>query len=583
MLKRFLLTVLILISFSTMAGAYAGDTHYYIRFATALLVGFDWDDAHLIASADYMIDRNKSTHAEKNPAKKHNKVNWHAFERTEERFFELWARVLGESDPELQLIELGQFLHFAADWEPHGVFGDRLGHGMATIMGRDPDSLGTDIMNNRRMIRQTMDFMMEFRASTGRPVGGGGDPDRALAELFLELSSEPIMDDLYMINSPRWKTWGVRGKKGRVILARNHLLVEELISKWGKERPDLKVPADFTPGDPEKGLPPPIGMSYRKNGDIVAVYGVEVELLPEFDGGDFNAALEERYEERVEPEVVDELQQELHGGGDPDLFNIVGTQVLDAGLKKSGWLVTVQVANFGVGHSAEGRLELHVVNIHTEETVGHLVYQLPRLKGGQKIRKKILVPSEGKPERDVVIGVTLDGPDLLADDNDDWFMPWDDELEDQPAPKKKKVQSRGQDSIALLGNPKMWVEGAEGVVVVLSALVSGGDSSHRLGAVELRLVGRDESHTFTIDEDRGVVWFTTLDLEQKTMPAKTFLWVPINSDLCTALKSASLVPEHFEVTVSGDKVEPVTKRYPLDPHFIAELREACGVDTAVEK
>ena len=129
MLKRFLLMVLILFSFSAVAGAYAGDTHYYLRFGTALMAGFDWDEAHLIASADYMIDRNRSTHAEKNPIQKHNKANWHAFQRSEERFLGLWERVLNEHDPEMQMIKLGQFLHFAADWEPLGVFGVRLGLG----------------------------------------------------------------------------------------------------------------------------------------------------------------------------------------------------------------------------------------------------------------------------------------------------------------------------------------------------------------------------------------------------------------------------------------------------------------------
>ncbi len=577
MLKRLLLTVLILFSFSAIAGAYAGDTHYYLRFSTALLAGFDWDEAHLIASADYMIDRNRSTHAEKNPLQKHNKANWHAFQRSEERFLELWERVLSEEDPELQLIKLGQFMHFAADWEPHGVFGVRLGHGVATVMGRDPDSLGTDIQNNRRMIRQTLDFMLQFRVSTGRPVRGGGDPDHALAELFLGIASEPLMDDLFMENTPKWKTWGVRGKKGKKILAHNHDLIEDLIAKWGREHPELKVPANFTPGDPEEGLPPPIGIRYRKDGDITAVYGVEIELYPEFDGGEFNAALEERYEERVEPAVVDELQKELQGGSDPDLFNIVGTQVLDTDLKKKGWHVTVQIANFGVGYSKEGQLEVHVVNVHTEELVGHVVSQVPELKGGEKHRMEIRVPSEGKPSRDVVIGVSLEGPDLLADDNDDWYAPWEDELDDLRTLKKKTVKGEGPDSIVLSENPKMWVENGEGLVFVLSALVSSGDSSHRLGQVELNLMGKGDSVSLNVSEYEGVVWATTLDLERRTMPAKTFIWTPIDEALRTAVTSASLVPEHLEVTISGRDLQTMTKKFQLDPQFISELNQVLAV------
>ena len=49
------------------------------HFATALEACFDWDEAHLIASADYLVDKNRTTTAEKHPFKKHNKINWHAF------------------------------------------------------------------------------------------------------------------------------------------------------------------------------------------------------------------------------------------------------------------------------------------------------------------------------------------------------------------------------------------------------------------------------------------------------------------------------------------------------------------------
>jgi len=565
------LVLLFLFGFSAVAGAYAGDTHYYLRFATALLAGFDWEEAHLIASADYMIDRNRSTHAEKNPAQRHNKANWHAFQRSESRYFELWERVLGESDPERQLIVLGQFLHFAADWEPHGVFGVRLGHGISTIIGHDPDSLGNDAMNNQRMVLQTMDFMMRFRKHSGRPVAGG-DPDRALARLFLELENEPLMDELYMINSPRWKTWGVRGKKGKRILSRNHLLIERLIRAWGETHPELKVPDDFTPGDPEKGLPPPIAMSYRKDGEITAVYGVEVELYPEFDGGDFNAALEERFEERVEPEVAEELQRELQGGRDPDLFNIVGTQVLDAHLKNRGWQVIVQVSNFGVGWSEEGTLDVEVVDVVAEETVGHVEYALPRLKGGQKKKLKILVPSEGRPGRNVVIGVNLDGPDLLADDNDDWFAPWGDELEDL-RPVYQPI-SRGADTIVIPQEPKMWVE-KDGCIVVLHALMSNGDTSHRLGDATIRLACADGTHVLDVDERLPLVWAATLDLERKTMPAKTLVRFPLDAAIRSAVGSGAFEPAQLQVTLTGEGAPDVTKSFPLEPAFVAELKEAC--------
>ena len=150
-------------------------------------------------------------------------------------------------------------------------------------------------------------------------------------------------------------------------------------------------------------------------------------------------------------------------------------------------------------------------------------------------------------------------------------MPWEDELEDLQTRNKRTGKGKVADSIVLLGNPKMWVENAGGLVFVLSALVSSGDSSHRLGQVELTLTGKGDSISLNVSEYEGVVWATTVDLERRTMPAKTFIWAPIDDALRTAVTSASLVPEYLEVTVSGQNVETMTKRYPLDPQFISEL------------
>ena len=212
--------------------AYGGDTHYYLRFGTALNTCFDWDEAHLIASADYMLDKNRTTTAEKHPFKKHNKINWHAFGGDEERFNALWERALAEEDPELQLVKLGQFLHFISDWESHYGYGTRMGHGVSTVLGNDPDSLGYNKMNNLRMILQTMTFMTEVCIARGRAsLGVDKDPEHALAALLIELESERIIDKLFFTNSPKWKTWGKRGKKGKEILRRNHLLIEQAIEK----------------------------------------------------------------------------------------------------------------------------------------------------------------------------------------------------------------------------------------------------------------------------------------------------------------------------------------------------------------
>ena len=283
--------------------SYGGDTHYYLRFLSALETCFTWDEAHLLASADYLVDKNRTTTAEKQPFKTHNKINWHAFSRSRERFNELWERVLAEKDRELQLVKLGQFTHFATDWESHYGYGVRMGHGVPTLFARDPDSLGNDEDNNLRMIDQTIYHMLEVCQLWGREVNGETDPDRAIVRIAMELEGEPIMQTLFKTNTPRWKKWGKRWKMGKEILARNHLMAEELIQRRGAIYPDRDIPEDFTPGDPEKGIPPTIGIRYDKNGELKAILGVQLELLPEYDGSELS--LSELFaESRIVPDLI---------------------------------------------------------------------------------------------------------------------------------------------------------------------------------------------------------------------------------------------------------------------------------------
>ena len=65
----------LLLAVPTIAHGYAGDTHYYLSYATSLAACFDWDEAHLIASANYLVDKNRTTTAEKHPLETHDKIN----------------------------------------------------------------------------------------------------------------------------------------------------------------------------------------------------------------------------------------------------------------------------------------------------------------------------------------------------------------------------------------------------------------------------------------------------------------------------------------------------------------------------
>jgi hypothetical protein len=69
MTMRIIFGCLLVVFLATSALGYGGDTHYYLRFAEALETCFSWDEAHLIASAEYLVDKNRTTTAEKHALK----------------------------------------------------------------------------------------------------------------------------------------------------------------------------------------------------------------------------------------------------------------------------------------------------------------------------------------------------------------------------------------------------------------------------------------------------------------------------------------------------------------------------------
>ncbi len=207
------------------ARAYEIDTHYYLRFALALSTCFDWHETHLIASGDWGMDENASTHAEMNPVETRNKIDFHAFGHSDQRFRELWVRSKVEPDLELRMIKLGQFMHFLEDWEAHAGYGIRMGHARDTFAGFDPDSLGSSEGRNHRMVQSALDHLIATCEDLGRLEG---DPDHELVRLMLWLFRIGLLDALYEQSNPGWK----RGKagtfrpEGAAIKAANKRLVE---------------------------------------------------------------------------------------------------------------------------------------------------------------------------------------------------------------------------------------------------------------------------------------------------------------------------------------------------------------------
>jgi len=550
--------------------AYGGDTHYYLRFVSALETCFTWDEAHLLASADYLVDKNRTTTAEKQPFKTHNKINWHAFSRSRERFNELWERVLAEKDPELQLVKLGQFTHFATDWESHYGYGVRMGHGVPTIFARDPDSLGNDEDNNLRMIDQTVYHMLAVCQLWGREVNGETDPDRAIVRIALELQDEPIMQTLFETNTPRWKKWGKRWKQGKEILARNHLLAEEMIQRRATIYPDRDIPEDFTPGDPEKGLPPPIGVRYDKNGELIAIYGVQLELTPEYGGSELSLSEQEELEDELETDLVDDLEQDVQHGKELDLTANVELSLQDANITDDGWSIEVEIENLGSKASEAGDFELYVLDVASEELLGRTTVPIPALEGGETFARDFAVAAEGQPIRRVLIGATLQINDLSADNNDVWFVPWRDAVAATERKKKKKKQEkkRGAGTIELLGKPKMWVDEHDDGWLMISAFVTGGDSSRRLGALTIRL-GELELEVADTDD----IWWSVPDLKRRIVPGRTGIWLPTIESACTEIAKDDV---QLEVTITGENVVTAPKRFELTPEFVEDYREACG-------
>jgi len=575
-LRGYVVACAVLLVVPTSALGYGGDTHYYLSFASGLAACFDWDEAHLIASANYLVDKNGSTTAEKHPMQTHNKINWHAFGRDEERFNALWERVLAEPDPNLQLVKLGQFLHYISDWESHYGYGVRMGHGVGTIIGKDPDSLGANRMNNLRMLDQTIDHMVKVCVARGREPGRGGDPDLFRSNLYKELAGDQILDEMYLYNSRKWKSWGVRGKKGKQILEQNHLLIEQLIEKLAPRLPDRGIPEDFTPGDPDRGIPPPIGLRYDKDGELLEVYGVEIELSPEYRGDDLAEQREDLLEESMETELVDDLEEMIQHRDDSDLDANLELQVLDADLVDEGWRVTVRVENLGGGVSGSGNLEIVVFDVASEELLGETTRPFSPVEGKEAVQQDVLVKSEGEPTKKILIGASLDVPDLSDDNNDTWYVPWRDGIE--AAEGKKNAKKKQKDlPVELLGTPKMWLdETGKGAWVLLQAIVAEGHSSRRLEKLEMALADEHGAAPVYVNDGHPVVWMSIPDLRRRVVPSEVLAWFVFDDDLCAGIQGASIVPESLEVTVSGSEIRTVTQSYPLPPEIARGVATGCA-------
>jgi hypothetical protein len=276
---------------------------------------------------------------------------------------------------------------------------------------------------------------------------------------------------------------------------------------------------------------------------------------------------QEALEERLETDLVDDLEQQVQDGKDLDLNVNVELRLEDADITDDGWSVEVEIENLGSKASDAGDLEMYVLDVASEELLGRTTVPIPALEGGETFARDFPIAAKGQPSRRILIGATLQVNDLSADNNDVWFVPWRDAVDAADRKKKKKTEKKGPGTVELLGKPKMWVDEHDDGWLMLNAFVTGGDSSRRLGSLTIRL-GELELEVGDTDD----IWWSVPDLRRRIVPARTGVWLPTIEQACTEIVKDDA---HLEVTITGEDAVTATKRFELTPEFAEEYREAC--------
>ena len=532
------------------SAGYAMDSHYYLRFGLSLASCFNWEEAHLIASGDWAMDENGTTHAEMNPVQRRNKIDWHAFGHSDRRFRELWLRSVSESDLERRLIKLGQFMHFLEDWESHAGYGVRMGHARDTFRGRDPDSLGNSFPKNHRMVQSALDHLLTTCDDLGRLTE---DRDLRLIEIMTILYADGLMDDLFEASDPRWK----RGKTGCrnncvAIRATNKERIEQLIVDLFKPLPKKNIPPDFAPG-PELGIPESLAIPFDRDGEVI-VSGSVRQAMREW------AATSDRA-----PDVTVSLEDAQVSYRSSERFG------------NPGWRLLIRTTNQGEIESAEGRIELVVIDSDDETVLAQTNEPLPVLQPGESREFRVSIAASGRPEPDVIIAAFARVGDLTAMNDEDWLMLGDAEAEapDVPLITDLDPPPEGTETLHFLNPPRLFIVD-DTVCVMVTAYTSGGDSPQKLDHGVVELVGGTVGD---YDFRRVVVpgrW-GAMSTQGGLVAAKNFECVrpgPASYDLLAAQDPRSL---SLSVTLEAEGIDPYTEDFPLDPEFVQAMVEIASL------
>ena len=528
---------------------YALDSHYHLRFGLSLSTCFDWDEAHLIASGDWNLDANGTTHAEMQPFQTRNKINWHAFGHSDKRFNELWLRSAAEKDLRLRLIKLGQFLHFLEDWESHEGYGIRMGHARDTYRGRDPDSLGSSSAKNHRMVQSALDHLLKTCEDLGRLHG---DRDRELIVLMMMLHNDGLLNALYEQSDPAWK----RGKLGGVrpesvdIRAGNKKLVEEFIERQRSSLPGKNIPVDFEP-DTEQGIPPHLAIPFDRDGNVVTRRSAK-ESMAKW------AAASAR-----SPDITLSVDQAR--------IDYRGTKA-----SPSGWRLRLHATNQGEIESPAGQIEIVVIDSDDETVVGQSSEVLPVLAPGEIRKFQIRVRAKRRPEPDVMIGAFARIGDLSAMNDEDWLMLGEAEEETPDVPDVIDVDPlpKGRETVQFLNPPQTFVVG-DNACMLVTAYTSGGDSPQKLDKVVFELIGGGFNPGFMQHVVPG--HWGAVTTEAGLVAGKTFKCYEADPEISRLQGMEDPGKLRLAVTLEADGIDPRTEEFPLNREFVKQILELVGI------
>jgi hypothetical protein len=552
-----LIGIVLILAVPSGASAFERDSHYYLRFGLSLITCFNWEESHLIASGDWAIDENRVTTAEMNPIQHRNKVQWHAFGHSDQRFNELWQRSREEKDLQRRLVLLGQFMHFLEDWESHAGYGVRMGHARATFSGRDPDSLGSSKIRNRRMVQSALEHLLRTCDDLERL---DSNVDEIMVRTMKVLDDVQLLQGLFEASDPAWKRGKLGGfrRRGAEIMTVNKTRVEEMIERFVAPIPQKNVPKDFKPGDPERGLPPSLGLMFDRDGNVLNVLDLAADVLAAHAKAAHFA---------------------------PDL----AVNITKARARKKRWRVRVEVFNRGEEGVSDVRVDVVVIDSGKETVLARKSGSVPVIAAGKSVKLSLNLPSNGRPSDDVIYGAYISGKG-----DDDWVNNIDWQMRKEVANERPDVRiiddvdECGDDRLAefpercngkgpieavqFLEPPKLYVVGNRACFVI-TALTAEGDSTEKLGDVKIGLVSAD-GKTNQLLGSIPPLW-SALATNKKLVAGKLVACFRPTPAHCRALWTTNKPRLLVEISVHDKSVEPVHEIIPIDLRARRIALQAC--------